>query len=53
MEGEFIMQPWNSIEKDNDKKPVDRNAQRQKKNEMIEKNRQGGKNQFSKETNHL
>ncbi|WP_458414359.1 DUF3941 domain-containing protein [Schinkia sp. CFF1] len=47
------MQPWNSIEKDNDKKPADNNAKRQKKNEMREKNRQAGKNQFSKETNHL
>ncbi|NSL51512.1 DUF3941 domain-containing protein [Calidifontibacillus erzurumensis] len=47
------MQPWNSIEKDNDKKPQDNNAKRQKKNEMREKNRQAGKHQFSKETDHL
>lgn len=53
MEGEINMQPWNSIEKDNDKKPTDKNAQRAKKNEMREKNRQAGERQFSKETNHL
>ncbi|WP_102347384.1 DUF3941 domain-containing protein [Bacillus sp. Marseille-P3661] len=47
------MQPWNSIEKDNDKKPKDNNAKRAKKNDMREENRQAGKRQFSKETDHL
>ncbi|WP_139125163.1 DUF3941 domain-containing protein [Bacillus solimangrovi] len=42
-----------SSTKDNDKKPVDKNAQRAKKNEIIEKNRQNGERQFSKKTDHL
>ncbi|WLR51538.1 DUF3941 domain-containing protein [Bacillus tianshenii] len=39
--------------KDNDKKPLDNNAKRAKKNEIREKNRQDGKFQFSKKTDHL
>ncbi len=37
---------------DNDKKAQDNNALRHEKNMMREKNRQAGKNQFSKKTDH-
>ncbi|MGM9927244.1 MAG: DUF3941 domain-containing protein [Bacillus sp. (in: firmicutes)] len=42
-----------SSTKDNDKKAVDHNAVNQQKNQLAEKNRQAGKKQFSKETDHL
>ena len=38
---------------DNDKKAKDNNALRHEKNMMREKNRQAGKNQYSKTTDHL
>jgi len=38
---------------DNDKKPKDNQALREKKNEIREKNRQAGKHQYSKRTDHL
>jgi hypothetical protein len=37
---------------DNDKKAKDNNALRHEKNMMREKNRQSGKNQYSKKTDH-
>jgi len=37
---------------DNDKKAQDNNALRHEKNMMREKNRQAGKNQYSKKTDH-
>ncbi|MFD2443157.1 DUF3941 domain-containing protein [Bacillus sp. CGMCC 1.16607] len=37
---------------DNDKKAKDNNALRHEKNMMREKNRQAGKNQYSKKTDH-
>jgi hypothetical protein len=37
---------------DNDKKAKDNNALRHEKNMMREKNRQAGKNQYSKQTDH-
>jgi hypothetical protein len=38
---------------DNDKKAFDNNAKQAKKNEEREQNRQKGKRQYSKETDHL
>ena len=38
---------------DDDKKPVDHQARREKKNELKEKNRKAGKYQYSKKTDHL
>ncbi|WP_072136168.1 DUF3941 domain-containing protein [Bacillus kwashiorkori] len=38
---------------DDNKKPVDNQARREKKNELREKNRQAGKHQYSKKTDHL
>lgn len=38
---------------DNDKKPVDHQAVREKKNEQKEKNRKAGQRQYSKKTDHL
>jgi hypothetical protein len=37
---------------DNDKKAKDNNALHHEKNMMLEKNRQAGKNQYSKKTDH-
>lgn len=42
-----------STTKDNDKKSQDNNAKRAEKNELREKNRQNGKFQYSKQTDHL
>lgn len=39
--------------KDNDKKPKDNNAKRHEKNMIREENRQAGKFQYSKKTDHL
>ncbi len=38
---------------DNDKKAHDNNAEHELKNQLTEENRQKGKNQFSKKTDHL
>lgn len=38
---------------DDDKKPVDHQALRERKNELKEKNRKAGKHQYSKKTEHL
>jgi len=38
---------------DDDKKPVDKQAKREKKNELRERNREAGKFQYSKKTHHL
>lgn len=38
---------------DNDKKSFDNNAKQAKKNQEREENRQNGKRQFSKKTDHL
>ncbi|MEW4285391.1 DUF3941 domain-containing protein [Priestia koreensis] len=38
---------------DNDKKAHDNNAEHELKNQLAEENRQKGKNQFSKKTDHL
>ncbi|AXI39370.1 MAG: DUF3941 domain-containing protein [Bacillaceae bacterium] len=38
---------------DNDKKAVDNNAKRHEKNLLKEKNRELGKRQYSKKTDHL
>ena len=38
---------------DDDKKPVDRQAHRERKNELKERNREAGKRQYSKKTDHL
>jgi hypothetical protein len=46
---EFFLMPHTT---DNDKKAKDNNALRHEKNMMREKNRQAGKNQFSKKTDH-
>ncbi|PFG12649.1 uncharacterized protein DUF3941 [Bacillus sp. es.036] len=42
-----------SSTKDNNKKPVDKNAKRMLKNRLKEENREGGKHQYSKDTDHL
>jgi len=47
---EFLKMPHTS---DNDKKAKDNNALRHEKNMMEEKNRQAGKNQYAKKTDHL
>ncbi|MBA2872079.1 hypothetical protein HNQ85_002369 [Anoxybacillus calidus] len=38
---------------DNDKKALDNNAKHHEKNMLREKNRQAGKHEYSKKTNHL
>lgn len=38
---------------DDDKKPLDNQAKREKKNEIRERNRKAGKHQYSKKTDHL
>ncbi|MGA9289339.1 MAG: DUF3941 domain-containing protein [Anaerobacillus sp.] len=42
-----------SSTKDNNKKPEDKNAKRMVKNKLKEANREGGKHQYSKNTDHL
>ncbi len=42
-----------SSTKDNNKKAVDKNAKRMLKNRLKEENREGGKHQYSKDTDHL
>lgn len=39
--------------KDDDKKPVDHQAKREKANELKERNRKAGKRQYSKKTDYL